>query len=1211
MNYSDVNDDVNDANLLREELADLADLLGDIRSGTKLLIDNGNSTTDANKKIRLNTSSNAAAWAKSTTPRVGVKVKSSSDNIAPCNLTSSLEVEKAEKYIRKRSAAYSIGSKLQNKSIESPAPPPLYYNANIEASSSYKRSKGSVFSKTVRTINIGRNNNDNNDPINIDSDQQPKSSSSDVKKVGEKAYSFGKAPRVNKMTTGTTDSNPSTTYDVEKAEKYLLPNTPSLKLMKPLIDNTKTDADDNDAPNIDDVKNRIVNDDLLSTRCRAPAAIIKPETEKKMTTIVDISKLIGTPGPGQYDVDKVFKSDHSVSTNKKRSVGKLYFDKTKIKLDVALRRAWAANAAAINDNIDINNLSNINNITPGPNQYDVLSADRYLRESRPNIVITAIPDDKLDDKHIQRKRYWEEKAKDLRETHDYMKDVNESFISSNKNTRSVVFQKEKSLDETFENSKALKVMKRRKEETSTSLTYDVKHTLTEKKVPVLLDIDKQIRSSKVFDNPRVAQVLAEREMSKYERDKYYGPQLPVPWVVENKNQTNQVDNGYDSEMEEVMQIIRNRDPNKSSDVKTKVTSETAENYMRSIYSGTMTKSTVMMRKSEEKEFMKLPEGPQDFLGPQLPYDWTELNKGQGRALRMDLGKGRDEVKVHGKGLVQVIEFADINVDDDDQIGPGRYETSTRFGEDAKGVPFKLNVSRRDAFGPHGELPESAQEPLAAAIGDSYFDVDMLDIDYAIAKDEATKKPIKGLPLYQKDRYEEEKLDLGQADHVGGLWFKGMAEEGLNRKALVDISKMQGRDDEEDEKKILENDEEFAEVKLDIEVKDWNPRMAKPITFKMADPESMPRFPKESDAADLAPLSPNRDFVKVRNKMAFIDMSKQAGREDVDNEKQLVIKEVEGDIDLLLADQLAIEREANLKIAKEITGKLKRIPEPIDMSKNSGREEKVKVIEEPPIKEASSPTQPRVKGGVGDWSKQKGRDENVDLSKLDVLLEKEELDLEVNPIASSRFKQPKSALSWDKSKSINRFEEVKSAANDLDYGDVDGSLFKKGSSKVATNMNSRAGRGEDEEKELFKQMLGNEEVLDVVPDDTVMMRNKSSSSFGKSSSSRSLLSDDAKKTKKGTKKKQKNDENDEVPTTNTINKKTVSFGENTEKKLSDLDIALTGPKVIISPPPTPLISIPDSNIRSPPNKLMEGFTDVTTSQMIEKLDESLKQMKIDA
>jgi hypothetical protein len=60
--------------------------------------------------------------------------------------------EKAEKYISKKAASYTIGSKILSKTIESSAPPPLYYNANIEASSSYKTSKGTVFSKTSRNI---------------------------------------------------------------------------------------------------------------------------------------------------------------------------------------------------------------------------------------------------------------------------------------------------------------------------------------------------------------------------------------------------------------------------------------------------------------------------------------------------------------------------------------------------------------------------------------------------------------------------------------------------------------------------------------------------------------------------------------------------------------------------------------------------------------------------------------------------------------------------------------------------------------------------------------------------------------------------------------------------------------------------------------------------------------------------------------------------
>lgn len=703
--------------------------------------------------------------------------------------------------------------------------------------------------------------------------------------------------------------------------------------------------------------------------------------------------------------------------------------------------------------------------------------------------------------------------------------------------------------------------------------------------------------------------------------------MPVQWVVDNKKYNSNNDN--DDVIEEVMQIIKERDPNINDRMKSSnLTSETALNYANSIYSGTLTKANVIMRKSEEEKFDKVPDGPQDFIGPQLPVDWTELSKGH--ALRMDLGKGRDQVKVHGKGIVQVVEFSETNIDDEDQVGPGKYNTLKPFGEDAKGVPFKLNVARRDATGPHGELPESAQESLARAIDDSFFEIDMLDIDYAIAKDEATKKTVKGLPLYRKDRYEEEKIDPGQANHVGGTWFKGMAEEGMNKKAFIDIGKMQGRDDNDDDKKLLENDEEFAEVKLDLDVKDWNPRMPKPVFLaNMSDPETQPRFPKEQvnmKDHDAPPTpTPNYDYVKVRDKFAFVDMSKQVGRDDdTEHEKNLVLKEVEGYVDQILVDQLAAEREANLIKAKEITGKLKRVPPPIDMSKNAVWDDKFKIIEEPtpPVQEATSPVQPRIKG-TSDWSKIKGRDESVDLSKLDVLLEKEELDLQVNPVASSRFKQPKSALSWDKSKSISRFEEVKSTTNDLDYGDVDATKFKKGSSKGgATNMNSRAGRGEDEEKELFKKILGNEEVLDVVPDDTSMKRNVSSSSFGKSSSSKSILSDstDTKKATTAIKKKSKrSNENinestsdvntnkkndDEVLKSSTINtKKTVSFGSN---NLNELDMSALK---VMSPPPTPLLSIPDIT-KSPPKKMIEGFKDdVTTSQMIEKLDESLKQMNI--
>jgi hypothetical protein len=71
-----------------------------------------------------------------------------------------------------------------------------------------------------------------------------------------------------------------------------------------------------------------------------------------------------------------------------------------------------------------------------------------------------------------------------------------------KNTGTFSFQlRAGSLDtfDNFDNPKALKIMKRRKEEADKSLVYDVKHDAIEKKTPLLLQIEKQVNAQKKIE----------------------------------------------------------------------------------------------------------------------------------------------------------------------------------------------------------------------------------------------------------------------------------------------------------------------------------------------------------------------------------------------------------------------------------------------------------------------------------------------------------------------------------------------------------------------------------------------------------------------------------------------------------------------------------------------------------------------------------------
>jgi hypothetical protein len=55
----------------------------------------------------------------------------------------------------------------------------------------------------------------------------------------------------------------------------------------------------------------------------------------------------------------------------------------------------------------------------------------------------------------------------------------------------------------------------------------------------------------------------------------------------------------------------------------------------------------------------------DYLGPQLLNDWTEQ---QSTNVRIDLNTGREKIRIHRKGMIEVTAFDQIKQNDD--FGPG-------------------------------------------------------------------------------------------------------------------------------------------------------------------------------------------------------------------------------------------------------------------------------------------------------------------------------------------------------------------------------------------------------------------------------------------------------------------------------------------------------------------------------------------------------------
>jgi len=88
---------------------------------------------------------------------------------------------------------------------------------------------------------------------------------------------------------------------------------------------------------------------------------------------------------------------------------------------VAARRATARAAAA----------AERKGLTPGPGDYEVAEAEKIIRKATPN----SIPFDRLHadaaakklTPQLQRKKYWEEKAQDLRQEHDDLREASDAL----------------------------------------------------------------------------------------------------------------------------------------------------------------------------------------------------------------------------------------------------------------------------------------------------------------------------------------------------------------------------------------------------------------------------------------------------------------------------------------------------------------------------------------------------------------------------------------------------------------------------------------------------------------------------------------------------------------------------------------------------------------------------------------------------------------
>lgn len=232
------------------------------------------------------------------------------------------------------------------------------------------------------------------------------------------------------------------------------------------------------------------------------------------------------------------------------------------------------------------------------------------------------------------------------------------------------------------------------------------------------------------------------------------------------------------------------------------------------------------------------------------------------------------------------------------------------------------------------------------------------MEFGDAKDRRSKiSTKKGITLYAKERHTVEKVPEVPEDfkareaalaHVGGLWFEGMAAETNKAKPTVSMKKMLGRAVAETETDLMV--EEITGVQqdgpLDLEVKDWNPMLARPTpAMPFQDAEKYPRFAPDTVQTEGVPEHLGGSYfegvaVQLAKKPAVVDMNKQRGRgETAEAESAAVRLELDGEVDIDAALSLAHARAESIKRGEELTNpKIKRSQFHADMSKQRGREE---------------------------------------------------------------------------------------------------------------------------------------------------------------------------------------------------------------------------------------------------------------------------------
>jgi hypothetical protein len=254
--------------------------------------------------------------------------------------------------------------------------------------------------------------------------------------------------------------------------------------------------------------------------------------------------------------------------------------------------------------------------TPGPGAYDT---ERYFEYTKPpERAVTIVPQEVSESKvtpQLERKRYWEEKARDARDDHDNCQVANDSMTRPRVPVSVIRPPTQVGVD--WRNRKIMRERQAERDRLAQGGGYEVNHSLVERRT-LGVDLGEGSHPSKAQDKPGVRRVLAAKAEEDRAREKFYGPQLHVNWVDDRHAQRAGKEE-EDEDMDEVVRFLADRQKRDPHDPR--LAEAVTAAFLRSSYTAAPAVKALVMRPDSGPTARSAAERDKEFIGPQLQVGW--------------------------------------------------------------------------------------------------------------------------------------------------------------------------------------------------------------------------------------------------------------------------------------------------------------------------------------------------------------------------------------------------------------------------------------------------------------------------------------------------------------------------------------------------------------------------------------------------------------